>query len=209
MQLSDRLGQVEARIHALNNVGTSLEFAGRSGGHRLLEESLALSQADLPAPRAAELAGDFERAAGLWFALDQPYEGALSLMQSTGGARPSRSGAGQQGYRAQAVPFLADHRASGFLGARKVQRGQQDGGPAAGPQRTLAHRERAGRVRFAEEALFMRDRSVRCLRQPTGEEGASKADHERGRPFRENLWGIPDLPNHGGRQSAPPCADAT
>ncbi|KQS71398.1 LuxR family transcriptional regulator [Rhizobium sp. Leaf371] len=43
-------------------------------------------EADLPAPRAAELAGDFDRAAELWFALEQPYEGALSLMQVTGEA---------------------------------------------------------------------------------------------------------------------------
>lgn len=36
----------------------------------------------LPAPRAAELAGDFERAADLWLALEQPYEAALSLLQA-------------------------------------------------------------------------------------------------------------------------------
>jgi DNA-binding NarL/FixJ family response regulator len=43
MELSDRLGQVETRIHALNNVGTSLAFAGQEGGHTLLEQSLALA----------------------------------------------------------------------------------------------------------------------------------------------------------------------
>lgn len=43
IELSDRLGEVETRIHALNNVGTSLIFSGQSGGSRLLEESLALS----------------------------------------------------------------------------------------------------------------------------------------------------------------------
>ncbi|MFP5076231.1 ATP-binding protein [Rhizobium sp. YIM 134829] len=43
MDLSDRLGQVETRIHALNNVGTALAFAGQKGGDALLEESLALA----------------------------------------------------------------------------------------------------------------------------------------------------------------------
>jgi DNA-binding NarL/FixJ family response regulator len=45
-----------------------------------------MDQADMPAPRAAESAGEFEHAAALWFALDQPYEAALSLLQVTGEA---------------------------------------------------------------------------------------------------------------------------
>lgn len=46
--------------------------------------------AEIPAPRAAELAGDHQLAAELWTSLDQPYEAALALMQITGdGARQS------------------------------------------------------------------------------------------------------------------------
>jgi len=41
--LADQLGEVETRIHALNNVGTSLVFADRPGGRERLEESLALA----------------------------------------------------------------------------------------------------------------------------------------------------------------------
>jgi DNA-binding CsgD family transcriptional regulator len=44
----------------------------------------ALEKTDLPAPRAAERAGEFARAAELWFQLDQPYEAALSLTEVTG-----------------------------------------------------------------------------------------------------------------------------
>ncbi|AYD03541.1 AAA family ATPase [Neorhizobium sp. NCHU2750] len=43
IKLSEELGQIETRIHALNNVGTSLMILGRSGGDALLEESLSLS----------------------------------------------------------------------------------------------------------------------------------------------------------------------
>ncbi len=43
IDLSGKLGEIEIRIHALNNVGTSLMIAGQSGGDTLLEESLALS----------------------------------------------------------------------------------------------------------------------------------------------------------------------
>jgi DNA-binding CsgD family transcriptional regulator len=41
--LADQLGEVETRIHALNNVGTSLLFADRDGGRQRMEESLALA----------------------------------------------------------------------------------------------------------------------------------------------------------------------
>ncbi|THK39183.1 LuxR family transcriptional regulator [Ensifer sp. MPMI2T] len=41
--LADQLGEVETRVHALNNVGTALFFADRPGGRERLEESLALA----------------------------------------------------------------------------------------------------------------------------------------------------------------------
>jgi len=41
--LAQQLGEVEIRIHALNNVGTSRLFADRGGGREQLEESLALA----------------------------------------------------------------------------------------------------------------------------------------------------------------------
>ncbi|WP_245364156.1 ATP-binding protein [Sinorhizobium americanum] len=41
--LADRLGEIETRVHALNNVGTALLFAARPGGRERLEESLALA----------------------------------------------------------------------------------------------------------------------------------------------------------------------
>lgn len=41
--LADQLGEVETRVHALNNVGTALLFADRPGGRERLEESLALA----------------------------------------------------------------------------------------------------------------------------------------------------------------------
>ncbi|WP_245475502.1 hypothetical protein, partial [Mesorhizobium sp. M1A.T.Ca.IN.004.03.1.1] len=41
--LADRLGEVETRVHALNNVGTSLLFDDRPGGRERMEESLALA----------------------------------------------------------------------------------------------------------------------------------------------------------------------
>jgi DNA-binding CsgD family transcriptional regulator len=41
--LADQLGEVETRIHALNNVGTALLFADRPGGRERLEESLSLA----------------------------------------------------------------------------------------------------------------------------------------------------------------------
>ncbi|APO75942.1 LuxR family transcriptional regulator protein [Rhizobium etli 8C-3] len=43
ISLADQLGQIETRVHALNNVGTALLFAGRPGGRERLEESLALA----------------------------------------------------------------------------------------------------------------------------------------------------------------------
>jgi DNA-binding CsgD family transcriptional regulator len=43
--LADRLGEVETRIHALNNVGTALLFSDRPGGRERMEESLALALA--------------------------------------------------------------------------------------------------------------------------------------------------------------------
>ena len=41
--LADQLGEVETRVHALNNVGTSLLFDDRPGGRERMEESLALA----------------------------------------------------------------------------------------------------------------------------------------------------------------------
>jgi DNA-binding CsgD family transcriptional regulator/tetratricopeptide (TPR) repeat protein len=45
LQLARTLDATEARIHALNNLGTSLLMSGRPGGETLLEESLALAKA--------------------------------------------------------------------------------------------------------------------------------------------------------------------
>ncbi|RVQ68333.1 ATP-binding protein [Sinorhizobium medicae] len=45
LALADQLGEIETRIHALNNVGTALLFAGRPGGRERLEETLALALA--------------------------------------------------------------------------------------------------------------------------------------------------------------------
>jgi ATP/maltotriose-dependent transcriptional regulator MalT len=41
--LAEQLGEVETRVHALNNVGTALLFADRPGGREKMEESLALA----------------------------------------------------------------------------------------------------------------------------------------------------------------------
>ncbi|MFE0753471.1 ATP-binding protein [Inquilinus sp. NPDC058860] len=41
--LADRLGEIETRVHALNNVGTALLFADRPGGRERLEEGLSLA----------------------------------------------------------------------------------------------------------------------------------------------------------------------
>ncbi|MGK9165594.1 AAA family ATPase [Inquilinus limosus] len=41
--LADQWGEIETRIHALNNVGTALLFADRPGGRERMEESLTLS----------------------------------------------------------------------------------------------------------------------------------------------------------------------
>lgn len=43
IRLAEELGELETRIHALNNVGTSLMILGRAGGNVFLEESLSLS----------------------------------------------------------------------------------------------------------------------------------------------------------------------
>ena len=43
--LSESIGEIEARIHALNNVGSALLFSGRSGGEARIEESLSLALA--------------------------------------------------------------------------------------------------------------------------------------------------------------------
>ncbi|OWJ56127.1 ATP-binding protein, partial [Inquilinus limosus] len=43
MALADRLGDVETRVHALNNVATALLFVARPGGLEMMEESLALA----------------------------------------------------------------------------------------------------------------------------------------------------------------------
>jgi class 3 adenylate cyclase/tetratricopeptide (TPR) repeat protein len=42
--LAERIGDVEARIHALNTMGTAEIFAGRPGGREKLEQSLAMSE---------------------------------------------------------------------------------------------------------------------------------------------------------------------
>jgi DNA-binding CsgD family transcriptional regulator/tetratricopeptide (TPR) repeat protein len=41
--LAGELGELETRVHALNNVGTSLLFNGGHGGREMMEESLALA----------------------------------------------------------------------------------------------------------------------------------------------------------------------
>lgn len=41
--LADQLGEIETRVHSLNNVGTALLFADRPDGRERLEESLALA----------------------------------------------------------------------------------------------------------------------------------------------------------------------
>jgi DNA-binding CsgD family transcriptional regulator/tetratricopeptide (TPR) repeat protein len=41
--LADQVGDVETRVHALNNVGTALLLSGRPGGREPMEESLALA----------------------------------------------------------------------------------------------------------------------------------------------------------------------
>jgi DNA-binding CsgD family transcriptional regulator len=43
--LAEQLGEIETRIHALNNVGTALLFADRPGGRERMEESLSLALA--------------------------------------------------------------------------------------------------------------------------------------------------------------------
>jgi DNA-binding CsgD family transcriptional regulator len=43
--LADELGEVEIKVHALNNVGTAQLFADRAGGRERLEESLSLALA--------------------------------------------------------------------------------------------------------------------------------------------------------------------
>jgi len=43
--LAERLGNAEVRIHALNNIGAAMLFAGREGGRSHLEESLGLALA--------------------------------------------------------------------------------------------------------------------------------------------------------------------
>ena len=45
LALALQLGEVETRVHALNNVGTSMLFANRPGGGERLQESLALALA--------------------------------------------------------------------------------------------------------------------------------------------------------------------
>ena len=43
--LAEKLGEVETRVHALNNVGTALLFADRPGGREKMEQSLSLALA--------------------------------------------------------------------------------------------------------------------------------------------------------------------
>ena len=63
--LAERIGDVTARVHALNTMGTAEILAGRPGGREKLEESLALSeQFDLPEAVARAFVG-FAQAAAL------------------------------------------------------------------------------------------------------------------------------------------------
>jgi DNA-binding CsgD family transcriptional regulator/tetratricopeptide (TPR) repeat protein len=43
LQMADALGDVETRVHALNNIACAYLFSGRDGGEPLMEESLALA----------------------------------------------------------------------------------------------------------------------------------------------------------------------
>lgn len=43
ISLADRLGEIETRVHALNNVGTALLFGGKLEGRQLMEASLSLA----------------------------------------------------------------------------------------------------------------------------------------------------------------------
>ena len=43
IRLADELGEAETRVHALNNVGTSMLFDARQGGREVMEEGLALA----------------------------------------------------------------------------------------------------------------------------------------------------------------------
>jgi DNA-binding CsgD family transcriptional regulator len=43
IEMAEGLGDIETRVHALNNVGTALLFADRQGGRDRMEESLALA----------------------------------------------------------------------------------------------------------------------------------------------------------------------
>ncbi len=43
ISLAEQMGEIETRVHALNNVGTALLFADRTGGRARLEESLSLA----------------------------------------------------------------------------------------------------------------------------------------------------------------------
>lgn len=63
--LSDTLGEIGTRVHALNNVGTALMFAGRPGGRERLQESLALSLAHGLHDDAARAYTNFAEAATL------------------------------------------------------------------------------------------------------------------------------------------------
>lgn len=63
--LSDSLGEIGTRVHALNNVGTALMFAGRPGGRERLQESLALSLAHGLHDDAARAYTNFAEAATL------------------------------------------------------------------------------------------------------------------------------------------------
>lgn len=63
--LSDSLGEIGTRVHALNNVGTALMFASRPGGRERLQESLALSLAHELHDDAARAYTNFAEAATL------------------------------------------------------------------------------------------------------------------------------------------------
>lgn len=88
--LQERADEALEHIDALIAMGIEQLSSWDLGEMQVWLQRLALRvpvappKADLPGPRSAELKGDFERAAGLWLALDQPYEAALSLMQVTG-----------------------------------------------------------------------------------------------------------------------------
>jgi DNA-binding CsgD family transcriptional regulator/tetratricopeptide (TPR) repeat protein len=87
--LSDDSAQAREHLDGLLLLGTDTMNRWDFGElliwrHRFALGDAPLAMEDIPAPRAAELAGDAERAADLWLSLDQPYEAALCLLLTRG-----------------------------------------------------------------------------------------------------------------------------